>query len=244
MADSDRRRKLPAIRALHHDGKAYHRRNGDGYFNATLMCQNNGKRWFDYARLSATKAFIAELEGSTGIPVDLLIQEITTGPNHLRGTWVHPRVAIDLAQWISVALKVAVNGWVTEKLLGKDPKLAELRNASIQNRKTHVDVLIAHDCKPGRDIAVVTNKGYIGYHQKTAAGWKQELGLPKTANLRDNLSGEDLAAVYLYESIAASNIEAKDLSGPEECGDETHAAGRAMRHFISTQKSISPKKTD
>lgn len=244
MTDSERRRKLPAIRNFHHDGKAYHRRESDGYFNATVMCKNNGKEWSNYAKSDATKAFIAELERSLPNGSHPVIDQITKGPNHLRGTWVHPRVAVDLAQWISVSLKVAVNGWVTDKLLGKNVKLAELRSASIENRKAHVDVLRSHGCKSGQDIGYVTNKGYIGYKQKTASGWKQQLGLPQKANLRDNISGEDLAAIYLYESIAASNIEAKDLQGREECGDETHSAGRDMRHFIAAQKAIGPKKQD
>jgi hypothetical protein len=238
MTDSKRRNNTPALRALHHDGKAYHRREGDGYFNATLMCKNNGREWSEYRRLPATQAFMAEMERSQGESQGPLIDQISTGPNHLRGTWVHPRVAVDLAQWISVEFRVVVNEWVTSKVLGKDLRLAELRNASIQNRKAHVDVLYNHGCKSGDDIAIVTNKGYLGYKQKTASGWKKELGLPpKGANLRDNLPGEDLAAIYLYESIAASNIEAKELSGREACGEETHAAGRDMRHFIQTQKT-------
>jgi len=228
-----------SLRTFQHRGASYHRRD-DGYFNATEMCQNNGKRWNDYWRLDATKAFISELSRSAGIPADLLIHQISTGPNHLRGTWVHPRVAVDLAQWISPAFKVKVNEWVAGKILGKDPKLVELRSASIEKRKEHVDVLIAHGCETNKDrndLGYVTNRGYIGYKQKKADEWKRELGLPAKANLRDNIPGEDLAAIYLYESIAASNIEAKNLWGRHECGDETHAAGRDMRRFIETQKA-------
>lgn len=240
MTDSKRSRKLPAIRPLHHDGKTYLRRESDGYFNATLMCKNHGLEWSQYSRSPKTKDFLAELEGSMQNLQGPLIDQISTGANHLRGTWVHPQVAIDLAQWISVEFKVAVNKWITEKVLGKDAKLAELRHTSIENRKAYVDVVHNHGCD-GRDIGYVTNKGYIGY-QKTASGWKQELGLPKAANLRDNLNGEDLAAIFLYESIAASNIEDQDLNGRDACGDETHRAGRSMRNFIQTQKSIGQNK--
>jgi hypothetical protein len=45
------------------------------------MCQNNGKRWGNFEQLDATKTFIEGLSGSTGIPADHLIDEITTGPN-------------------------------------------------------------------------------------------------------------------------------------------------------------------
>lgn len=44
---------------------------------------------------------------TTDVTVDL-IKTNRTGRNETRGTWVHPRVAIDLAQWISPSFKVAV----------------------------------------------------------------------------------------------------------------------------------------
>jgi hypothetical protein len=49
-----------------------------------------------------------------GIPIDQLIEEITTGPNDQRGTWVHPRVAVSLAMWCSPTFEAAVTGWVVE----------------------------------------------------------------------------------------------------------------------------------
>lgn len=58
----------------------------------------SGKLLNDYLRLKNTKEFLDELSGSTGIPVDLLVQIIINGPNVNRGTWVHPQVAINLGQ--------------------------------------------------------------------------------------------------------------------------------------------------
>jgi hypothetical protein len=47
-------------------------------------------------------------------PIDLLIKTITTGVNENRGTWVHPQVAINIAQWISPQFDVKVSAWVYE----------------------------------------------------------------------------------------------------------------------------------
>lgn len=221
------------LKIYKHAGKLFHRRIEDGYFNATQMCKQHGKQWNDYSRLSSTKAFIDELSSSTGIPVNELYQSVS---GEKGGTWVHPQVAIDLAQWISPKFKVAVNKWVTEKILGIDARRAELRGASIEQRKAYVDVLQEHGCEAGADIAIATNKGYIGYKQKSAQAWKQELGLPEKASLRDNLSGQDLAAVFIYEGIAAARIEADDLYGVQDCGDETHSAARETRQFIEQAK--------
>lgn len=62
--------------------------------------------------LIQSKEFITELETLAGIPADLLIQSITTGLNDSRGTWVHPHIAINLAQWVSPMFAVKVSGWV------------------------------------------------------------------------------------------------------------------------------------
>jgi hypothetical protein len=98
------------------EGHAIQRRHADGYVNATAMCQANGKKWNDYARLDRTHAYIAALAralGSAGNPADL-IQVVSTGPNHLRGTWVHPRLAVDLARWCRPAFAVWMDGWFLE----------------------------------------------------------------------------------------------------------------------------------
>lgn len=81
----------------------------DGYINATKMCKDGGKEWKNYYQNESSKALIASLERWAGIPADLLISAICTGPNHLRGTFVHPDIAINLAQWISPDFAIAVS---------------------------------------------------------------------------------------------------------------------------------------
>lgn len=97
-------------------------RENDGYINATKLCQSAGKLWGHYYSLSSTRDFLAAAEKSIAIGIhplnqlrrsvsnvtDHLIDSITTGPNSERGTWVHPQVAIHLAQWLSPEFAVAV----------------------------------------------------------------------------------------------------------------------------------------
>jgi len=103
----------------HVDNQLIPQRSTDGYVNATAMCRAVAKQFFDYRRLGTTEAFLAELSGSTGIPVDLLIYTNTTGRNEERGTWVHPDIAINLGQWCSAKFAVAVAKWVREWIVGK-----------------------------------------------------------------------------------------------------------------------------
>ncbi len=94
----------------------------DGYINATAMCQAAGKFWGNYRQMQATQDFLDELAGSIGIPIDLLVHTIKRGPNEKRGTWIHPLVAINLAQWCSPGFAVQVAKWITEwYLTGKNP---------------------------------------------------------------------------------------------------------------------------
>lgn len=99
----------------------------DGYINATAMCKAAGKRWADYNRLATTIAFQAELSAVVGIPTTELIQSLSGGTPDLQGTWVHPQVAIHLAQWLSPEFAVKVSGWVFDWMSGRSrPAVVEL----------------------------------------------------------------------------------------------------------------------
>ncbi|HEU4838520.1 MAG TPA: KilA-N domain-containing protein [Micavibrio sp.] len=93
----------------------------DGYVNATAMCKAAGKKFNDYSRLTTTGPFVAELSSVTGIPATELIQSVTGGNPKLQGTWVHPQVAIHLAQWLSPKFAVKVTQWVFDWMSGKVP---------------------------------------------------------------------------------------------------------------------------
>lgn len=100
-------------------GAVIYQRPADGYINATAMCQASGKRWNDYGRLATTGSFLDALKTDTGIPVTELVQSVSGGEPRLQGTWVHPQVAIHLAQWCSAEFAVKVSQWVYDWMNGK-----------------------------------------------------------------------------------------------------------------------------
>lgn len=109
---------LPLVQyELEHE--VIYQRVKDGYVNATAMCKAAGREWSSYRR--SADAFVAALEGSLQIRRDLLIQTVSTGANELRGTWVHPQVAINLAQWLSPEFAVKVTQWIFDWMSGKIP---------------------------------------------------------------------------------------------------------------------------
>lgn len=112
------------------DGLCLSQRHSDGYVNATALCHDEGKLFGDYVRLKTTKDYLNELSRSMGIPIDHLVYSIKTRSNENRGTWVHPKVAIHLAQWLSPRFAVFVTNimmdWFSGALERKKTKEEEL----------------------------------------------------------------------------------------------------------------------
>ena len=85
-------------------------RQTDGYINATQLCKAGGKKFNDWLRLENTKNYLVSMETDTGIPALELIDK-NIGGNHT-GTWVHPKIAVNLAQWLSPDFAVQVSNWI------------------------------------------------------------------------------------------------------------------------------------
>ncbi len=92
--------------------QAVRQRVENGYIAVSDVCRAAGKQFKDYHRLKRTKRFLTRLSADTGILPSELIQQVRGGYPHLQGTWVHPRVAVDLGQWLSDDFRVWVTGIV------------------------------------------------------------------------------------------------------------------------------------
>lgn len=103
------------------EGAIIYQRPSDGYINATAMCQAVGKEWSNYNQNANTTAFLNELSSDLGIPRSEIVQSIRGGDPRVQGTWVHPHMAIHLAQWCSPRFAVKVSQWVYDWMSGKSP---------------------------------------------------------------------------------------------------------------------------
>lgn len=97
-----------------YEGRVIEQRARDGYINATAMCQAAGRPWSRYWENRTTRDFAQELASDLGIPISELIESVRGGEPHRQGTWVHPQVAIHLAQWLSAKFAVQVSKWIHE----------------------------------------------------------------------------------------------------------------------------------
>ncbi|NDE13727.1 KilA-N domain-containing protein [bacterium] len=91
-------------------------RASDGYINATQLCKAGGKLFADWNRLENTKSYCEALSEHMGIPTSQLIDTNRGGNNRPQGSWIHPDLAVNLAQWISHLFGIRVSRWVREIL--------------------------------------------------------------------------------------------------------------------------------
>ena len=139
------------------------------------MCKALKKQWHDFYRLDSTNSFIEALSTETGIPVSVLVETKRGGIQDKQGTWVHPQVAIHLAQWLSPQFAVKVSQWVFDWVSsGKPPKVETSR--SIKAPLNLDDMLNAGISLETTLIEVThTKQGDVIYVNKLAQSSKPEM---------------------------------------------------------------------
>lgn len=96
----------------------------DGYVSLTDMAKIHNKFVADYFKLDSTKAYLEALSMDMNYPLSSLTR-VVKGKGKQQGTWAHPEVAIDFAQWCSPTFKV----WANRVLRGVISQPAAPKNA-------------------------------------------------------------------------------------------------------------------
>ena len=90
----------------------------DGFINATQLCKAGNKKFNNWKQLDSTLRLIQALESDTGIPASQLIDVHKGNTSKFsQGSWIHPDLAVQLAQWISPNFSIQVSRWVREIVL-------------------------------------------------------------------------------------------------------------------------------
>jgi hypothetical protein len=113
-------------------------RTEDNYINATQLCQAGGKKFNHWYSLESTKLLINEATSEaviTASGTDSLI-EINKGGNDKNNqiTWVHPDLAIQLAQWISPKFALQVSKWIRTLLTNGQIELLKNKDNQLKNK--------------------------------------------------------------------------------------------------------------
>lgn len=185
-------------------------RSSDGYINATALCKAAGKEWSGYYRNASTKEFMDELETDLQICRSVLVQSISGGVS--QGTWVHPQVAINLAQWLSAKFAVQVSKWVHDWMSGKGSPVR-------QALPHHLNRYIANDGRiPTGYFSILQETGLsifgplhnLGF--EVPKGWVPDISVGKLfcAWLRDNRGvNTDMLPTYEHDYLDGRIVDPK-----------------------------------
>jgi hypothetical protein len=206
-------------------------RLSDGYVSATKMCQSAGKMWADYK--DGHRAFIDTLASSMDRPIDL-VQSIVTGPNHQRGTWVYPQLAINLAQWCSHAFAVKVTALVLRYLSGQ-VTTEESRAAArtVVERAAPVE----ETDEESRALKCMKVRNEIELEKMKHAN---EMAKVQSSLLNTLATGIAPPSLDGMIRIARDNLARKCLAGLESSGVD--ASGTALVPAVATQPIIAARR--
>ncbi len=81
----------------------------DGYVNVTKLCKAKNKRFEHWKENKESQTLLKQYEEMTGNPVNLIIQTVR-GRNG--GIFVHPDIAIQIAQWCEPSFAIQISKWI------------------------------------------------------------------------------------------------------------------------------------
>ena len=97
----------------------------DGYIYATGLCRAAGKKIYHWNRLKETQSLKIKLDKKLNENADIHIGvsvtslEVYKGGNdkYSQGTWIHPDLGLNLAQWCSTNFAAQVSKWLKELIV-------------------------------------------------------------------------------------------------------------------------------
>jgi len=177
------------------DNKSFIQRTKDGYFNATNLLDNWNKKeniqikqMARYKDNQSTKEFISQLKDE-GVETAMITSRGKGG-----GTWMHPKLFIDFAMWISVEFKSIVIDYVLDGLIKSRNDAGDYFNEmSAVILKTHVEY---YGTKPNPNL-------YISEARQI----KEFLGLSKKD--RNLMTEKELSNITIMQKVNSMLLEKK-----------------------------------
>ena len=204
----------PSMLILNNDIIEY--RKTDGYINATQLCKAGGKLFGHWHRLDSTKQIIFELAKKTfnhdyliikskqdsNIQIwisyaESLLIDIKKGNNseHLQGTWIHPDLAIQLAQWLSPLFALQVSYWIrtlfVEGKVELNLKLLKEKDDQIADCKKRIKLLENQLLKKQSRSKYDNSKNVVYIITNEHAKSKRTYTIGKTIDLVKRISSYD-----------------------------------------------------
>ena len=174
----------------------------DGFIHATQMCKAGNKTWPEYAGSKFTKNFIAALN------LEHVVISIQAGRNH--GSWVHPKLAIHLAEWLNPAfvepVKRLINRNAVEVTVAAEVVAVEVEVAAVEVAATEAKVVASEEVvEPDEDVvgAEVVAHNIVDVLNGYMIGDKK---VRKTLDVPPKISVIDLIVVVTEQSADAASM--------------------------------------
>ena len=185
-------------------------RTEDNYINATQLCQAGNKKFNHWYSLETTKQLINEAASDAGIPVSQLVDIKKGNTNEFnQGSWIHPDLAIQLAQWLSPRFALQVSKWIrtlfTNGNVSIDVKILEDQHSKEINLKDQKIQLLQDIYIKKQKRSDYPEKNVI-YILSTEDNKKKRIYiLGKTKKLKDRLGPYNKTAEYGVEYYKSCN---------------------------------------
>jgi hypothetical protein len=216
----------------------------DDWVNATKWCNYFGKKWAQIAKQPNFKKYLETLQGRLFTHSDKkALYEVKGKPKQ---TWVHPLVAIKLAEELSPEFDVYVKETFKRYLDGditladdiiqrnQSDKDLEWINQRVQGkiaRKRFTNELKQHGVT-GVGYAMNTNAIYQPLFGKTAKEIKTERAIEHKETARDDMTLLELAAVNLAELAALERIKQTQVTGNDATTEISFSASSKVKEAI------------
>ena len=162
------------------------------------------------------------------------------------GTYADPRLALDYAEYLNPKLAIEVKevflrfkagdatlaDEVLQRAPAEDNEWAARRAMGRAVRGQYTKELHERGVVQPREYAICTNQTYQGLFDATAKKLKEQKGLTKSANLRDNLDMKETAFLAASEALAVERMSDEESDGFYECRSATSSAAGAIRSAI------------
>jgi hypothetical protein len=107
--------------------------NGDGWLDATRIAERFGKKPGHWLELDSTKEYIARLtermaKSNVG-KSDITLVRTRRGNSTTSGSWLHPKLAVKFARWLSVDFEIWADEQIDALLRGSQSAMDNLNRA-------------------------------------------------------------------------------------------------------------------
>ncbi|PUB31200.1 KilA domain-containing protein [Pseudomonas sp. GV105] len=127
-----------------YEGQAV-RFNGDGWLHATEIAERFGKEPAQWLRLDSTKEYINRLsermEKSNVGKSHITLVKTRRGNTSTSGTWLHPKLAVKFARWLSVDFEIWCDEQIDALVRGDQAKWQQARQQSAVGYRGLCDAL-------------------------------------------------------------------------------------------------------